>query len=581
MDENNLNPTPMNDPEEQAPETDELLREQAVETETETEAEVQVVAESEEVAEAEIAEETEVSESAGDAVEVAEAAEDAENEETTETADSYEEEPMPEATEQPAKKKKSKGAIAVLVILVALLVATSVFLVSTIVSKVGSSKIDYDEIAVTVGDVDVTAGEYMYWYAYVDAYYYNYYSYYYSQISEDQIKADTLNQITFTSSLYSEAVNAGYTLSDEEIAELDESMANYEVAAEAASMEVDEYIAGNFGKGFTAEMLRSYLEKQAIAYRFYEDMMAQIDADFEGDGVAEKVENAYKANKLTYDLSDVSYFYFDATDEESEKKANSLISKITNDGMNFTDAVKAVTGDSEVKPGSLIGYAKDTLTSEFSEDGAKWIFETDADGKYVNGAGAVEKVDAGGMIYVLYVNEAPHRNEAFPVTLDYVEVNVATEDGMKSADELDVQAKSKANSILKEFENTDKSAESFAHLVLEYSESDDALINADALEDIVPDGDYDPAISDWAFAEDRKVGDYSLIKGEGSYIVVFYREKAESPVWYQSALTSLIQAEKSTWEADLLKEYETAVVTNDDMIDKAVKFIKSSMQQTQ
>ncbi len=574
MDENNLNPTPMNDPEEKVPETEEMLPEQAeqtAESEIESEADVQIADETEDSAEPETAGETEVSETA----------DEADAEETAEEADSYEEEPEPEATEQPVRKKKSKGAVAVLVILVALLVATSVFLVSTIVSKVGSSKIDYDEIAVTVGDVDVSAGEYMYWYAYVDAYYYNYYSYYYSQISEDQIKADTLNQITFTSSLYSEAVKAGYTLSDEEIAELDESMKNYEVAAEAASMEVDEYIAGNFGKGFTAEMLRSYLEKQAIAYRYYEDTMAQIDAGFEGDDVAQKVENAYQANKLTYDLSDVSYFYFDATDDESETKANSILSKVSNEGMSFAEAIKTVTGDSDVKPGSLVGYAKDTVSSEFSEDGAKWIFETDAQGKYVNGAGAVEKVEAGGMIYVLYVNEAPHRNESLPVTLDYIQVDVATEDGMKSADELDVQAKSKANAILKEFENTDKSAESFAHLVLEYAESDDALINADALEDIVPGGDYDSAVSDWAFDAERKVGDYALLKGDGCYFVVFYREKAEKPVWYQSALTSLVQAEKTAWESDLLGEYESAVVTNDDMIDKAVNFIKSNMQKTQ
>lgn len=562
MDENNLNPTPMNDPEEKVPETDEMIPEQAEhesETEIDNEAITQISDEEEEPADAENADEAVVSEE----------------------ADSYEEEPTPEIAEQPEKKKKSKGAIAVLVVLVALLVATSVFLVSTIVSKVSSSKIDYDEIAVTVGDVDITVGEYMYWYAYVDAYYYNYYSYYYSQISEEQIKEETLNQLTFTSSLYSEAVKAGYTLSAEESTQLDESMQSYEVAAEAASMDVDEYIAGNFGKGFTAEMLRSYLEKQAIAYRYYEDMMKQIDAGYEGDDVADKIETAYSANKLTYDLSDVSYYYFDATDDESETKANSLMSKVSNDGMSFADAVKAVTGDSEVVASKLVGYSKDTVASEFSADAANWIFETDADGKYVNDTGAVSKIEAGGMIYVLHVNEAPHRNESKPVTLDYIKVDISTDEGMKSADELDVQAKSKANSILKEFEETDKTAEAFAHLVLDYSESEDVLINADAFEDIVPGGDYAPEISDWAFAEERKVGDYALIKAEGCYYVVFYREKAENPVWYQAVLTSLIQAEKSAWESDLVKEYESAVVTNAEIIDKAVKFIKSNMQQAQ
>lgn len=565
MDENNLNPTPMNDPEEQAPETDEVIPGQA-----EQPAEPEII-------DGEDAQADEASEEVTDAEE----ADAEEASEPAEEADSYEEEPVPEAVAEPVKKKKSKGAIAVLVILVALLVATSVFLVSTIVSKVSSSKIDFDEIAVTVGDVDVTVGEYMYWYAYVDAYYYNYYSYYYSQISEEQIKADTLNQITFTSSLYSEAVKAGYSLDEEEIAELDESMQSYEIAAEAASMEVDDYVAENFGKGYTAEMLRSYLEKQAIAYKYYEDAMNKIDEGFKGDGVAQKVEDAYAANKLTYDLSDVSYYYFDATDDESEKKANSLMTKISNDGMGFEDAVKAVTGDSDAVVSKLSGYDKETVSSKFSEEAAEWIFETDAEGKYVNGTGAVSKVESGGMLYVLHINEAPHRNESIPVTLDYIQVDVSTDDSMKSADELDVQSKSKANSILKEFEETDKTAEAFAHLVLDYAESDDALINADAYEDMIADGTHDEAVEKWAFEADRKVGDYALIKGDGCYFVVFYREKAENPVWYQSALTALMQAERSAWETEILGEYKSAVVSDDEMIDKAVTFIKSNIQQAQ
>ena len=77
------------------------------------------------------------------------------------------------------KKKKSKGAIALLVILVALLLAATAFFVSVIMKSTASQRIDHDEIAVTVGDDEITVGEYLYWFAYVDAYYYNYYSYYY------------------------------------------------------------------------------------------------------------------------------------------------------------------------------------------------------------------------------------------------------------------------------------------------------------------------------------------------------------------------------------------------------------------
>ena len=562
MDENKINPTPMDDPEEQKIEEAEPCTEQE---EAASDEAVTAVAEADETQE--YADEDPATEN------------DAEEDEFAEEPEFIPsiESAQPE-TAASANKKKGKGAIAILVVLVALLVATSAFLVSLVASKIGSSKIDFEEVALTVGDVDVTVGEYMYWYSYVDAYYYNYYSYYYSSISEDQIKADTLNQITFTTSLYAEAVKAGYTLNDEDIANIDESMRSYTEAAEAQSMTVDEYIAGNFGKGYTADILRTCLEKQAIAYKFYEESMATINDEYSGDGVVEKVENAYKANKMTYDLSDVAYFYFDATEENAETDANNLLNKITNDGMEFDAAVKEVTGDSEKASFDLAGYDYETLYTEFIADAADWIFETDADDNYVNGTGAATKVEADGKIYVLYINAAPHRNEAIPVTIDYIKVDVSTADTVKSADELDIEAKSKANSILAEFEATEKTAEAFSELIAGYNEGEDTLVGGDAFEYMIADGSYGETIEEWAFSADRQVGDYAVLKGENCYYVVYYREKAENSVWYDSVLTTLVQAAKSSWETELISAYEGAVVSNDEAIDNAVAFIKANME---
>ncbi len=555
MDENKINPIPGNEPESEQ----ELPAEEKVVSE-----EAEVVEQNDDVAAQETEEEV-VSE------------ESAENDETeTEDADYFSEEEEPEfIAETPApKKKKSKGAIALLVILVGLLLTATVFFVSVIMRSTASQRIDHDEIAVTIGEDKITVGEYLYWFAYVDAYYYNYYSYYYSQIPEDQIKSDTLNQLAHTSALYNKAVEAGYELSEEDKAQIDDNMQGYTQAAEASSVSVDDYVAKNFGKGYTLEMLRTYLEKQAVAYNYYEDMMNKIEDDFKGSDVEDKVEKAYNANKSMYDLADVTYCYFDATDESAEKNANAVIAEIKG-GKSFEDAVKAVKGDDESISDSLTGLYKDAISANFNEDAAKWIFEVDADGKYVNGEGSATTLEAGGVVYVLYVNNAPARNSFIPVSVDFVQIDVSSDDSIKSEAELKLQAKSKASSLFAEFEKTDKSVEAFAQFAQEANADESGLVKASSEQDIVADGSHDEAIEKWMTEEGRKAGDYALLEGEdGGYYIVFMTAVSENPVWYNSVYNSLLQAELKAWEDEFIAGYEDSIVSDDEVINNAVAAFK-------
>lgn len=556
MDENKINPIPANEPE----------------AEQELPADEKVVTEDSEVIEQN--DESTVQETEEEVV----SEESTQNDETeTEDADYFSEEAEPEfiVEEAPApKKKKSKGAIALLVILVALLLAATVFFVSVIMKSTASQRIDHDEIAVTVGDDEITVGEYLYWFAYVDAYYYNYYSYYYSQIPEEQIKSDTLNQLAHTSALYNKAVAAGYELSDEDKAQIDENMQGYTQAAEASSVSVDDYVAKNFGKGYTLEMLRTYLEKQAVAYKYYEDVMTGIEDDFKKSDVEDNVEKAYNANKSMYDLADVVYCYFDATDENAEKNANAVVAAIKG-GKSFEDAIKAVKGDAESISDSLTGLYKDAISANFNEEAAEWIFEINADGNYVNGKGAATTLEAGGVVYVLYANNAPARNSFIPVSLDFVQINVSTDDSIKSEDELKLQAKSKANTLFAEFEKTEKTAEAFAEFAQKANADESGLVKALSEKDIVADGSHDGAVEKWMAEEGRKAGDYALVEGEdGAYYIVFMTAVSENPVWYNSVFNSLLQAELKAWEDEFIAGYEDKIVSDDEVINNAVTAFK-------
>lgn len=544
MDENNVNPKPLDSDDSASENTQpvtnesEVMPDEAVQTE---QADIAEVNDSEQVNDAE----PETVEEAADASEPVEAEENAE--------------PV-------KKKKKGRGAKAAIVVLVLIMIVAIVSMVAVII-KSENAKIDLEQTVLSVNDVDSSAAEFYQIYMY----YYGYNSYY--QYSEEELKDLAIKQLVFTNALYAEATDAGYTLNDEDNALIEEQLASVTQTAEASSMTADEYLDSNYCKGFTLDMFREIVEKNQLAQRYYTDKMTAIEEQYKGDDGKAKIEAEYKENKLDYDLSDVSYWYFDASEETAQADADAVVAQVKN-GKAFTDAIKSVTGDSEAVPNNLAGYSKSELESgNFAEAAIEWIFEENEDGSYKNGAGAVTTVDDESVIYVLYVNDAPGRDETLPVTAYYIQVDVSTDDSIKTENELKLQAKSTADAILKEFEKTDKSVKSFTELVYEHDNGDNDLVSGDVFEELKNDGTEDEAVEAWAFDEARKTGDYALVEGDGCYYILFFAEKAEAAVWYQTALNNLIVNEAGSFETSIIEKYEAITVTNDEAVNEVVAYV--------
>ena len=549
MDENKLNPMP----EEPIENENEIETPENPETEA-AEAEVQTDVQEEAVEE--IADEQSESSEAADYDELCENFEKPANESAEEDAS---------ASAKP-KKKKKKGAIVAVVILVALLLFASISMISAII-KTNAAKIDLDEVVLSVEDVDSSAAEFYQIYMY----YYGYNSYY--QYSEEELKELAIKQLVFTNALYAEAVEAGYELNDEDKALIEEQLASVTETAESASMSADEYLDINYCEGFTLEMFRQIVEKSQLAQRYYTDKMTAIEDNYKtAEGIAE-IEAEYEANKIDYDLADVSYWYFDASEETAKDNAQAVVTKIS-EGMSFTDAIRVVTGDSEAIPNNLKGYNMAELTDgDFAEAGIEWIFAKNEDGSYKNGTGSATSIDDGSVIYVLYANNVPSRDETLPVTSYYIQVDVSDEDTIKTQAELKLEAKATAEALLKDFEKTAKSEEDFIALMTDCNNGDNDLVNADAFAGMKNDGTEAAVVEDWAFDAERKVGDYTLVDGGDCYYILFYAEKAENTVWYQAVLDSMITNEAGSFENSILEEYEAKTVENEEAVSKVIAYV--------
>lgn len=471
--------------------------------------------------------------------------------------------------DNPVKTKKGKGSVVALVLIIVLLVAATAGLVYFILNSKSTKKLDLDKTVLTVGDVENSAAEYFQVYSY----YYAYAMYY--QYTEEQVKELAQQQLVFVDTLYSEALKAGYTLSDEDKETIESDMQSVADDAESASMTVDEYLSKSICKGYTIEMLRSYVEKQYLAQKYYTDNEEAIQKKYEGSDALALLENEYKANASDYDMPDVSYWYFDASEDGAQAKADEIVAAVKG-GTAFADAVKNVTGQKDAKPNDINSFTYSQLSANFAKDAADWIFKTNADGTYANGKGAVTSIDVNGVIYVIYVNNAPARDDSLPATVDYIQVSVSTDTSVKSEDELKLAAKASATKILKEFTDGDTSIAMFKKLSASYDNNDDELVEGDVFEDITSGSSVDSAVLDWAFAEGRKVGDYALVEGDGCFYILFFTSQAETPLWQQTVRNSLYSADLEEWSKNIEDINKDNIVANEDEIAKIVAFVAQS-----
>ena len=480
----------------------------------------------------------------------------------------YDEDVFTAAVEPEKKKKFSKGAVIAIVALCAIIIAAFVGIV-TYVAKTIESQISFDQTAtaVTVGDIDSTAAEFCQSYMT----YYSYNSYY--GYSEEELKELAIEDVIFMNVLYAEALENGYTVTDDIQAQIDEQMANITAAAESASMTADEYIDKSFGEGFTVDMYKKIAEKTFIVQKYYNDKIAEIEDKYKGDKGAAEIEAEYAADKYEYDLTDVSYWYFDASEENAQVDANTVVAHVKG-GMSFEEAIRSVTGESEETPNMLKGHSKSALESgKFVSEAIEWIFAENEDGSYMNGTGAVTTVADSSKIYVFYVNNAPHRDETIPADVLYIQVDVSTDTAIKTEKELKIEAKAAAEEILKKFEETDKSVDSFTDLLIECNNGDDELVYGDRFEALKNDGSEDAAVEAWAFDASRQEGDYALVEGDGCYYILFFEKKAENAVWYDTILNTLVTNELRGFQEDLISKGKEIAVINEEIVNKAVEYI--------
>lgn len=439
-------------------------------------------------------------------------------------------------------------------------------------------------VAVTIGNTDVSVGLYNYYYDSI-VYEYTYYAAYGyydldttknfgAQFTKDEegnelsweayFRKLALQRLTNYTMNYEKALEAGITLTDEQKEQIDSQLESIKEQASSENKSVNEYVNEKFGENCGLETLRKFLEQYFIAGNYYNRSTIE-NRPSEDEVNAYFDENSNKYQSCSIALIELEY---DTTDDDTKAKsienAKSYMSKITD-----VESMKAVMPEASA---SLIeqyvsaGYfetqeeavqtlldsiesteTRTNVESYFDEDTANWLFD---EATPVNSVNYFASEDYG-IVYVILKTAQPVLDDAQVYSVRHILITPAnSEDESTSStetgytDEQWANALSKAEAIVDEYNKGEKTELAFAELAEEYSEDTEST---SAGSSGLYGGGYEGTnigemvseFEGWAVDSSRKYGDVDIVKSEYGYHIMYFI--FAGPEYYYNAQTDLAE----------------------------------------
>ena len=385
--------------------------------------------------------------------------------------------------------------------------------------------------------------------------------------------------------LYNAALEAGFELDEEMEKSIDTVISNTEMMATLRNFgSVNDYIHAMYGYGTNVDSYREYFTINTIAYA-YQTAHAE-ELSFDDAALREKEnENFHAYSSFNYDIITVytsSYLGEGEKDEDgtvsftdeqraaavakAEEIAYSLI-----DGAETTAdvdaAIKALAeGDESMTATETTKYT-DRLYTNITAVVAEWLT---AEGRKDNEMAVIpytttstddegnEKESVTGYYVVIFhsINENKMTLPSVRHLLVAFEGGTTDETTGKktySAEEI-AKAKAEAEDLLKQWEDGDKTEESFAALANEKSDDGDGTTGG-LYEGILP-GQMVDAFNDWCFDASRKAGDVELVQTEYGWHIMYFVDAGTQTYRDYMISSDLQTAAMNEWYTALVEAVE-------------------------
>lgn len=376
--------------------------------------------------------------------------------------------------------------------------------------------------------------------------------------------------LTGVSMLAQEAEAAGYEISEDGQANIDEAMDSLDEACETYGVTANYYLSQMFGRYMTKSRYEKILTEYYYAYD-YEDYKTN---SFEVTD--DEINDYYSENKDTLDTYDIDAYYIDATVDTQYDDDGNEMEATEEDTQAAVDAAKeyadqleaAVKSSDEDKIAKLVeaSEATDRSASEGSSVNsftyADWVMSGDRKAGDVttiaSTTGSDEDEEIQGYYVVRFNGRA--RDDYYPVNIRNILVYADEADSEDEDAEITYDygaAKTTIDEIAADWQSSGGSEEDFAALTEENS-SDSSSNGNGGLYESVTHGQFDDAVNEWIFDKDRKAGDYEIIKDETNtgYQLIYFVGTDDLYAWQETAKSSLQSTAYDDWYNDTIENYE-------------------------
>ena len=402
-----------------------------------------------------------------------------------------------------------------------------------------------------------------------------------------------LNNASTIYAMTDAAKAAGYTLTEEEKAEITNTIANLEFTALTRNFpDAETYLKALYGNGANMKTYRQYLENNMLAQSYYTQYAQSLTYDDAALRAAEAGKEA-EYNNYTYSYYTInveSYLHNDeeadtaehshsaedkaAAQKAAEADAKALSEQTIADAAAFDKAIAAMenlTGKSTL----CDDYAYSSVTADFQS----WVTDSarkPGDMTYVekkstsideNGA---EVTEVTGYYVILFT--ACNDNKYPLVNVRHILVSYeggttdATGNTVYSPEEK-LAAEVEARKLLQSWEKGEKTEDAFAALANQHSDDGDGTTGG-LYTDVYP-GQMVPQFNDWCFDESRKPGDTGIVNTTYGSHVMFY--SGDSETLYRDYL--IREAKRS---ADVESWYNEQIAKN-PITKKSTKYVETGL----
>ena len=368
---------------------------------------------------------------------------------------------------------------------------------------------------------------------------------------------------------------AGFTLSEDELAEIDTSISNMKMYATLYGYSsTKDFLKAQYGSGATEESYKQYVTVNTLAnayYNSYSSSLTYTDADLR----AAESENYDKYSSFTYNTYYLAASKFQAEDEEdsdkavkaAEEAANSLIGEDVATVADFDAAIAALdinkdteassTAYTDQQYASVSTTVRDWITDSARKEGDKTVIantttSTDDDGN--------ETKTTLGYYAVFFTGSNDNTFPLVNVRHILVKFEGGTTDSTTGtttySDEEKNAAKEKAEEILDEWMSGDATEDSFAALAEEKSEDPGSSTNGGLYENVAKGQMVEP-FEDWCFDETRAAGDYGLVKTKYGYHIMYY--VSSTPIWETYAKSGWVNEKTNDFIKKLAEDHPMEV----------------------